>query len=97
MLRPYKPFIYIHVSGKHVLSEEENKVKSPEPEKAEKKSPGWIRPVSYGLLLAALFFTITYDRISDGSGTFRTILQVLALVCLVAGAALFFTVKEKRK
>lgn len=79
------------------MSEEENKVESTEPEKIEKKSPGWIRPVSYGLLLAALFFTVTYDRFSDGSGSLRTVLQVLALVCLVAGAALFFSVRDKRQ
>jgi hypothetical protein len=79
------------------LSEEENKLKSKEPEKAEKKSRGWIRPVSYGFLLAALFFTVTYDRISDGSGSWRTVLQILALGCLVVGAALFFSVKEKRQ
>ncbi len=58
-------------------------------------APGWVRPASYILIGLALLLTIFYDQLSGTAGFSGGILRIAALVCLVLGAALFFSIRDK--
>ena len=60
-----------------------------------KKSAGWVRPLSYLLVVIALALTVFYDRF-NGIGDFPGgIIRGVAIGALILGAILFFSVREK--
>jgi hypothetical protein len=59
-----------------------------------RKPPAWVRPLSYILIGTGLVLTFFYDRF-DLAGTARTIVQFGAIGLLIAGALLFFSVKDR--
>jgi hypothetical protein len=59
-------------------------------------SPGsWRRPVAYLLLLAGVLATFFNADIGRVLGTPNLIIQIAALGLLLAGAALFYSVRER--
>jgi len=60
-----------------------------------KKPIGWVKPLSYLLIVVALVLTVFYDRYG-GLGDFPTgIIRIDAIGALILGAILFFSVREK--
>ena len=59
------------------------------------KKPYRVRTISYVLVGLGLVLTLFYDNFAGSLDVIRLILQVTAIGCLLIGAILFFSVKEK--
>jgi hypothetical protein len=58
--------------------------------------PGsWRRPLAYVLLLAGVLATFFNNEIGRGLGISTLIIQIAALGLLLAGAALFYSVRQR--
>lgn len=66
---------------------------SQEPTEARKKGE-WRRPLSYLLLIAGAAGILFNNQVSQNTGISVIILQVATFALFIAGAALFFSVRE---
>ena len=62
---------------------------------AEQAQAGWKRPLAYLILLAGGLLTVFNGEVGRGLNISNTIVQFAALGLLLAGAALFFSVRER--
>ncbi len=72
-----------------------NEQPTEQPEDDRPKPNGWRRPVAYLLLLGGALATFFNGEIGRGLSISTVVVQVAALGLLLAGAALFYSVRQR--
>ncbi len=74
------------------MSEDKPTEQAPPP---ERRAGGWRRSLSYLLLLAGVVLTFLNSEVARGLGVPSIVVQISALGLLLAGAALFYSVRQR--